>query len=101
MQDPNLSSMHRQVAQRLGDKTAIRHKVGDDWAQVSWRQYRRAADTAARALMDAGVGPGDRVAVLSENRFEWLAADLAVQAAGGISVPMHAPLAPPQVAYQL
>ncbi len=48
-----------------------------------------------------GVGLGDRVGILAENRHEWLTADLAVLSAGAVDVPMHAALAPAQVQYQL
>jgi long-chain acyl-CoA synthetase len=68
---------------------------------LSWDDYRRDADGAAAGLIELGVQPGDRVAILSENRYEWLVADHAILSTGAINVPLHAPLAPPQVAYQV
>ena len=44
---------------------------------------------AASALAASGIAPGDRVAIVSENRSEWAIADLAIMTAGGITVPAY------------
>ena len=58
-----------------------------------------------RALADVlrgwGVGKGDRVALLSENRWEWQVTDFAVLAIGGVDVPLYSTLTPEQVGYML
>jgi long-chain acyl-CoA synthetase len=99
--DSNLPTMHRRVAQRLGPRPALRFKRHGLYHDLSWDDYRRQADAAAAALIVLGIEPGDRVGLLSENRTEWLIADIALLSAGAADVPMHAPLAPRQVAYQL
>ena len=48
-----------------------------------------------------GIEPGDRVIHVSENRYEWMVADLAIQFARAIHVPVHAPLTGPQIAWQI
>lgn len=101
MTHANLSAMHRVTAERLGDRVAIRHKRNGLYHDLSWRECRQDADLAARGLIASGVEPGDRVAILSENRVEWVLADLAILASGAVGVPMHAPLSPRQIAYQL
>jgi long-chain acyl-CoA synthetase len=68
---------------------------------VSWEQYRADVLAGAAALVDAGIQVGDRVGLLSENRVEWLMADLAILAAGAVNVPPHAPLTARQVHFQL
>ena len=58
-----------------------------------------------RALADVlrgwGVGKGDRVAILSENRWEWAVTDFAVLAIGGVDVPLYPTLTPEQIGYML
>lgn len=97
----NLASMHRETSRQLGPKTALRFKKYGLYRDLSWTEYRRAADGAAAGLIGLGINPGDRVAILSENRYEWLIADYAILSAAAINVPLHAPLTPPQAAYQL
>ena len=58
-----------------------------------------------RALADVmrgwGLGKGDRVAILSENRWEWPVTDFAVMAIGGVDVPLYPTLTPEQIGYML
>jgi long-chain acyl-CoA synthetase len=98
---PNLAVMHRTVAERMGARTAIRFKADGLYHDISWREYRRRAEGAAAGLVELGIEPGDRVGLLAENRHEWLTADLAILSAGAADVPLHAPLSPAQVQYQL
>jgi long-chain acyl-CoA synthetase len=97
----NLSDMHRSQCGLLGPRPAIRHKRDGLYHDVSWAEYRWMADRAAAGLIELGVNPGDRVAILSENRYEWLIADQAILSTGAADVPLHAPLAPRQVEYQV
>jgi long-chain acyl-CoA synthetase len=97
----SLPSLHRAVSERLGPRVALRHKRHGRYQDLSWRDYRRQADWAAAGLIDLGVRPGDRVAMLSENRYEWLVADHAILSTAAVTVPMHAPLSAKQVGYQI
>ena len=98
---PNLSAMHRAACDTLGPLTAIRFKYNGVWHGFSWTDYRRRADHVAAGLIELGVQPGDRVAILSENRWEWLVVDHAILSAGAVDVPIHAPSTPAQIQYQL
>lgn len=98
---PNLAVMHRAIAQRWGDRPALRFKQHGLYHDLSWTEYRRQADRAAAGLIALGIGVGDRVGILSENRYEWLIADIAILSTGAVDVPMHAPLTAPQIEYQL
>jgi long-chain acyl-CoA synthetase len=98
---PNLVTMHRATATRLGPRASIRFKRDGLYQDLSWAAYRRQADSIAAALISLGIQPGDRVGILSENRVEWLVADIGILTAGAVEVPLHAPLTPPQAAYQL
>jgi long-chain acyl-CoA synthetase len=97
----NLVDLHRRQAERFGPRPALRLKRDGLYHDLSWQDYRAAALACAAALVDAGVRPGDRVGLLSENRAEWLVADMGILTAAAVNVPPHAPLTPRQVAYQL
>ncbi|MBS0263960.1 MAG: long-chain fatty acid--CoA ligase [Planctomycetes bacterium] len=97
----NLATLHRDACTRWGANTALRFKKWGRYQDLSWTAYRHQADGAAAGLLELGIAPGDRVAILSENRYEWLIADHAILSAAAVNVPLHAPLTPPQAAYQL
>ena len=97
----NLAAFHRETCRRCGSNIALRFKRWGRYQDLNWTDYRRQADGAAAGLIDLGINPGDRVAILSENRYEWLVADHAILSCGAADVPLHAPLTAPQTAYQL
>ena len=97
----NLSSMHREVCERLGSQTALRFRQNGTFQDLSWTDYRKQADAAATGLIQLGIQTGDRIALLSENRYEWLVADHAILSSAAVNVPLHAPLAQKQVEYQV
>ncbi len=97
----SLCDLHRSRSQQLGERVALRFPRHGLYHDISWTAYRRQADRAAAGMMALGIQAGDRIAILSENRFEWLIADHAILSSGAADVPLHAPLAPAQVAYQV
>ena len=101
MQYSNLSTMHRGQCRLYGPRTALRYKRFGLYRDISWTDYRWMADRAASGLIELGVQHGDRIAILSCNRYEWMVADHAILSCGAADVPLHAPLAPRQVAYQV
>lgn len=84
-----------------GEAAALYVPEGDGWRALSWAELGERVFRAAVALQRLGVSPGDRVVQLSENRPEWIVADLAIQFAGGVHVPIHSTLAGPQVVEQI
>lgn len=88
-------------ARREVDGTALRVKRLGLWTGISWREYAGRVDGLAREIIALGHEPGDRVAVLSENRPEWLIADLAIQTARGATVGVYTTSSPEQLAYHL
>ncbi len=79
----------RAQADLLGDRPFLWAKRHGVWTARSWRGTAQAMDALARGLVALGLEPGGRVALVSENRPEWVIADLAVMAAGGITVPAY------------
>jgi long-chain acyl-CoA synthetase len=97
----NLAGMHRCQADRHGPRPAVRYKRHGLYHDLTWERYRADALACAAALVEAGINPGERVGLLSENRVEWLVADLGILAAAAVNVPPHAPLTAKQVHFQL
>ena len=67
----------------------------------TYAQVRDEARRGAAALARAGIGRGDRVAILSENRVEWALADWSCICAGAVDVPIYSTLPTAQVSYIL
>lgn len=84
-----------------GPRPAIANKEGGQFRWRTWNDVAGDIAHAAAVLVELGVKRGDRVAQLSENRYEWIVLDLAIQMAGAIHVPIHAPLTGPQIAWQV
>jgi long-chain acyl-CoA synthetase len=97
----NLAELHRRQAKAQGPRPALRYKHDGVYRDLSWHDYHARALACAAALVDVGMAVGDRVGLLSENRLEWLLADMGILAAGAVNVSPHAPLTPAQVHYQL
>ena len=87
------------LARTRPDQVAIREKRLGVWQEVTWGQYLEHVRAMAMALLDLGVGEGDHVAILSDNRPEWVYADLAAQAIGARSVGVYPTNPPSEVAY--
>ena len=88
-------------ARRQGPALALRHKVYGIWQRVSWAEYGDAVERVAGALLAGGLAPGDRVAILGDNRPEWLYCHLGTMAAGGASCGIYATSSPEQIRYLL
>jgi long-chain acyl-CoA synthetase len=101
MTEQTLTAVHRKQAERFGPRIAIRYKRLGLYHDLSWDDFREQVTACAAALVHAGIGPGHRVSVFSENRVEWLVADMGILEAGAVHVPLHAPLTAPQAHYQL
>src|SRR5258708_3337143 len=85
----NLVLLFLTRANQKGDKPFLWAKREGEWRSTSWAEAARRVAALARALRKIGLEPGDRVALVSENRPEWLIADLAIMAAGCVTVPTY------------
>jgi long-chain acyl-CoA synthetase len=84
------------------DKAAqFLRKGAKGWESISAERARADVESLALGLSDLGVQAGDRVAILSENRYEWPVADLAILGLGGVSVPIYPSLTAAQCRYIL
>ncbi|MES2443285.1 MAG: AMP-dependent synthetase/ligase [Pseudomonadota bacterium] len=85
----NLVQMFFARAKAKGDKPFLWRKEGGAWVPISWADTARQVAGLANALKALGLKPGDRVMLVSENRPEWFISDLAIMAAGCITVPTY------------
>ena len=76
-------------------------REGGKWTPISSRQFARSVARIAHALHKFGIQPGDRVAILSENRPEWPMADMACLLLGAVTVPLYTTLTAEQSAFVL
>ena len=85
----NLVELFLKRADEKGDAPFLGHKAGGQWVTQSWRSAAEQVCLLAESLRRMGLEDGDRVALVSENRPEWCIADLAIMAAGCITVPTY------------
>ncbi|HVI99681.1 MAG TPA: AMP-dependent synthetase/ligase [Sphingomonas sp.] len=86
---PNLVTMFFTRARELGDKPFLWRKESGRWVATSWAEAARQAASLATALKALGLQRGDRVMLVSENRPEWCISDIAIMAAGCVTVPTY------------
>ncbi|WP_395621982.1 AMP-dependent synthetase/ligase [Sphingomonas daechungensis] len=88
-QFPNLVTMFLTRAREKGGAPFLWAKREGEWRPISWSETARQVGAFADSLKRIGVEPGDRVMLVSENRPEWLIADLGIMAAGAVTVPAY------------
>jgi long-chain acyl-CoA synthetase len=81
--------------------TCMLRKTAGGWESISCREFGDKVYGVARALRTWGISSGDRVAILSENRHEWVVADFACLLLGAVVVPIYTTLTAEQTAYLL
>ena len=86
---PNLVAMFFARAAERGDAPFLWRKQDGAWASISWADAARQVASLATALHAIGLKRGDRVMLVSENRPEWCISDLAIMAAGCVTVPTY------------
>ena len=77
------------AAEQHGDKPALRFKAGDAWQDVSYTELAATVSEVGRGLIDLGVEPGEKAAIVAHTRPEWSYAHFGILAAGAISVSVY------------
>ncbi|NNC74762.1 MAG: AMP-binding protein, partial [Acidimicrobiia bacterium] len=96
-----VATLIRDRAAATPDLVAHREKSLGVWQENTWAQYWDAVDTAAHGFLALGIETGDRIAIHSENRIEWVVADSATVAVRGISMGLYPTNPAPEVEYLL
>ncbi|MFI6050364.1 AMP-dependent synthetase/ligase [Streptomyces violascens] len=99
--DGNLTDLIRRNAAQHPDVAVMGRKVAGAWADVTARQFLTEVRAVAKGLIASGVEPGDRVALLSRTRYEWVLLDFAIWSAGAVTVPVYETSSPEQIQWIL
>ncbi|HEY1273410.1 MAG TPA: AMP-dependent synthetase/ligase [Thermoleophilaceae bacterium] len=89
------------AARKYADRPALRHKVGDEWVDVSYSELGTVVREVALGLVDLGVEPGDKVSILANTRVEWTHACFGILTAGGTLVTIYQTNSPEECQYVL
>jgi long-chain acyl-CoA synthetase len=85
----DLVSMWERITTRYAERPLFGQKRGSDWVWQTYAQVAEQVDAFRAALAALGVGPGDRVALISDNRLEWAIVVHATLGRGAVYVPMY------------
>jgi len=96
-----LNHLFRASIQNNPRPDRMMYKSEGKWVSVSSERLDRETTATSQGLVGLGLLPGDRVALVSETRYEWCVADLGILGAGGINVPVYPTLLTDQIAYIL
>jgi long-chain acyl-CoA synthetase len=97
----NVAQLFLEAVDRHGKPNALRYKQAGAWHDISHRQIYDDVKRVALGLAALGIEPGDRVAILSENRPEWMLSDFGCVMCGTVSVPLYPSLPVDQISYML
>ncbi|AWK08132.1 long-chain fatty acid--CoA ligase [Streptomyces spongiicola] len=99
--DGNLTDLIRRNATQHPEVAVMARKAAGSWTDVTAAEFLAEVRAAAKGLIAAGVRPGDRVALMSRTRYEWVLLDFAIWSAGGVTVPVYETSSPEQVQWIL
>jgi long-chain acyl-CoA synthetase len=85
----SLPQMFFDRARTLAGRPRYRFRSGEAWQEVTWQQMAERVLDLAGGLLELGVAPGDRVALVAATRAEWMEIDLATLACGALTVPIY------------
>ena len=99
--EKTINEVFKNRTDKYTDKIAVEKKLNGRWESASWRQYYAASRAVGLGLNALGIKKGDRVSILSENRLEWLYADMGTLGVGAVVVPIYTTLLAEEVGYVL
>lgn len=100
-----LTDLYLNITKKYENSTktafAFKPSTNSEYKTITWDTVKEDVTAVASFLIDQGIQKGDRVAILSENRYEWAVVDLAIQMTGSINVSLYTTLPPNQCEYIL
>ena len=91
----------REQIAKGGDRIALKHKVGNMWNGISWKQFGQQVDELSLALLAQGFQVQDKIGIFSNNMPQWTIADFAALQLRGVTVPIYPTNTAAQSAYIL
>jgi long-chain acyl-CoA synthetase len=89
------------AGRKHGDRPAIKHKVGEEWVDVSFKELAETVKNVALGLIDLGIEPGDKVSILANTRPEWTYSCFGILGAAGTCVSIYQTNSPEECHYVL
>lgn len=96
-----LTDCFQKTLERYPNKNALLFKKGDRYHSVDWSSFAYEVRCVAKGLLRFGLAKGERIALLSENRPEWVYVDMAALRIGAVTVPLYISMTPEEIAYIL
>jgi len=87
--DDNVTDDVFSNAENWPEAVGLKLNVKGAWTPVTWREFVGQVRDIAAGFIGAGIGPGDRVGLMSRTRFEWTLLDYAILTAGAVTVPIY------------
>lgn len=84
-----ISQVFLDARHKPSTQVALRYSDGKSWNDISWPEYYKTTEKLAAGLSSIGVKRGDRVAILSNTKYQWAMADMAILGLGAITVPIY------------
>lgn len=75
--------------EQFPQEDAFVDKINGEWIKTSTQTYIDKANAISRGLLNKGIKPGDKIALISNNRSEWNICDIGIQQIGAIGVPVY------------
>lgn len=87
--ESTIPGIFRNRARFYGNETFLKSRDSKTWHSISWLETMEKVDSIATWLMEEGINPGDKISIYSENRPEWVFADLASLSIGATDVTVY------------
>ena len=88
-------------AKQHGSEIALREKDHGLWRVFTWNDYQTRVHDFALGMIELGLGRGDVIGIIGDNRPDWMAAEIAAHAIGGMSLGLSRDVLDEEAAYLL
>jgi len=97
--EKTINEVFKNRADKYQQRLAVEKKLNGKWEKVTWSQYYERARSVGLGLYSLGIKKGDMVAILSENRLEWIFTDMGILGLGAVVVPIYTTLTAEEIKY--